>query len=74
MVNWAAVATVFVLPVSFLWDLVAFWRLQLNFWWRLYLGAGQNNHEDKVRRVQKQVGTLTFLFYTLTLVTLDLRN
>jgi len=55
MVNWAAVATVFVLPVSFLWDLVAFWRLQLNFWWRLYLGAGQNNHEDKVRRVQKQV-------------------
>ena len=58
MVNWAAVATVFVLPVSFLWDLVAFWRLSVKYWWRLYLGGG--DHHDRVRRVQEQVGLIGY--------------
>merc|ERR1712106_382924 len=53
--GWAAVVTVFVLPVSFVWDLVSFWRLQVNFWWRLYFGAGSGSHEERVSRVQKQV-------------------
>ena len=50
-VNWAAWVTPFLLPVSYLWDVISYWSILIHFW--LYSGAV--SHSEKVRRVQEQV-------------------
>lgn len=45
------VAMVLLLPVSFIWDLISFWRLRFRFWRKLKLPS----HEEKVKQVQAQV-------------------
>ena len=50
-INWAAWVTPFLLPVSYIWDLVSFWSITLHFW----MSSGAESHAEKVGRVQEQV-------------------
>ena len=50
-VNWAAFVCPFLLPVSYIWDLVSYWSIVFNYW----KSSGSQSHEDKVKRVQDQV-------------------
>ena len=59
--NWAALVCPFLLPVSFLWDLVSYWSLLASYW----LERGDTTHDDKVRDVQDQVINQKFCYKLL---------
>jgi len=50
-VNWASIVCPFLLPLSFLWDLISLWQLKFRFW----RCQGPATHKDRVRKVQEQV-------------------
>ena len=50
-VNWASLVCPFLLPLSFIWDMVCLWRLKIRFW----RSKGLETHRDRVRNVQEQV-------------------
>ena len=52
MIKWDVLVSPFLLPVSFLWDVLSFWRLWINYW----LSQPDQEHLAKVARVQAQVG------------------
>ena len=49
--NWAALVCPFLLPISYIWDVVSYWSLVFKYW----SSRGAQSHDDKVRRVQEQV-------------------
>ena len=51
MIKWDVLVSPFLLPVSFLWDALSFWRLWINYW----LPRPDQEHLAKVARVQAQV-------------------
>jgi len=51
MWDWPAFVTPFLLPISFLWDIFAYLRLQL----RLVSGVSSYGHETGVSKIQEQV-------------------
>ena len=51
--NWAAAVCPFLLPISFIWDLVSYWSVIFSYWLSSWSGA--NRHADKVKKVQEQV-------------------
>ena len=51
MIKWDVLVSPFLLPVSFLWDALSFWRLWINYW----LSRPDQEHLAKVARVQAQV-------------------
>ena len=53
MIKWDVLVSPFLLPVSFLWDALSFWRLWINYW----LSQPDQEHLAKVARVQAQVRT-----------------
>ena len=53
MVDWAVLVCPFLLPLSFLWDMLAFWRLRISYW--LQGTRALLLHRDKVAKVQDQV-------------------
>ena len=48
---WPALVSPFLLPISFLWDVISYWSIIVKY----YLTAVTQNHEAKVRKVQDQV-------------------
>ena len=60
MIKWDVLVSPFLLPVSFLWDALSFWRLWINYW----LSRPDQEHLAKVARVQAQVGAeILFRFF-----------
>ena len=57
MIKWDVLVSPFLLPVSFLWDALSFWRLWINYW----LSQPDQEHLAKVASVQAQVGAEIFL-------------
>ena len=53
MIDWAVLVCPFLLPISFLWDALAYWRLRLSYW--LHGSTAHLLHQAKVARVQEQV-------------------
>ena len=49
--NWAAWVTPFLLPLSYVWDLVSYWSILITF----HRSRGLVSHGEKVRRVTDQV-------------------
>ena len=49
--NWAALVCPFLLPVSFLWDVISYWSILISYW----MSRGAGSHAEKVRGVQDQV-------------------
>jgi len=50
-INWASFVCPFLLPVSFIWDLLSLWNLKIRFW----RSSGASTHRDRVNNVQEQV-------------------
>jgi len=50
-VDWAAIVCPFLLPISFLWDILTYWRLLVRFWFC----KNNENHQKNVEKVQEQV-------------------
>jgi len=50
-INWAAWVCPFLLPISFIWDLISYWSIVLKYW----LSSGAVSHAQKVESVQEQV-------------------
>ena len=51
--NYLAVACPFLLPISYIWDVVSYWRIIFKYW--ASSGSGAARHVDKVAMVQEQV-------------------
>ena len=53
--NWAAWVTPFLLPLSYVWDLVSYWSILITF----HRSRGLVSHGEKVVRVVDQVSRWT---------------